>query len=320
MYNLKLMRHGPKNNNPEAHQTGVEALLDPDKITEIKEFAQDEAIYAHPGEIFEIETTPVNRAIATGDIIYKTMKQNRMAKPSGHFGINKQDPNYNQEICLPVVDELIGSYGINPKTGEAINLSPKSMSDIWGKAKKLETSENRKKQKENKSLYAWAEQGFDNFQASNPEDPGISLREIACRVGAYVHKKLTQYYYLSESKNEVNTIAIGHSGDFEPFLYLCLEMLDGKDGSNLESMTYRFRETGGALEPLRDINLFLYDRINAPIYGRWGPVIIFPIGEEITDDRRRPIGLEILEQQAQWFKEYGKSKEVLEQKLRLMEK
>jgi len=282
MAKIHLLRHGPKNNNPEAHQTGVEALLDPQGINKIisqaSELLSDRSYAVRNGFDYSIntfnrirvETTPVNRAISTGNIVYKVLSL---------------DPRF--EVPEPIVNELIGSYGINPLTNDAINLSPKSMSGVWGEAKKQETYQGQ--QGEHCPLYAWCEQGFDNPQAGQRDDLGISLREIACRLGTYVFNTL-------ETADEHDLIiAYGHSGDIEPFSYLILEMLEGRDGTDKEAMTRRFRETGGALEPLEGLNISYIPKISGTY-------------SELLRD--------VLKQQAEWFKEYGRSKEVLAEKLR----
>nr|MBI4157179.1 hypothetical protein [Candidatus Woesearchaeota archaeon] len=300
---IKLHRHGPKNNNPEAHQTGVEALLDPEKIPEIKKYAlnqlnRDELAglaYNTDTTSIEIETTPIDRSKATGEIVYNTLINYYTGLDEIYWPALKITKN-------PRINELIGSAGINPKTGEAVNLGPRAMSNIWGEAKKHEDYKHL--QGENKPLYAWCRQGFDNTQANNQSDPGISLREIACRIGTYVYNKFTQTE--GNQNDRILTLALGHSGDIEPFLYLCLEMQAGRDGKDPEAMTKWFKETGGALEPLKGIEI-LKEKLGLELHYHKTP----------HNTYLSPIGLEIFQQQAQWFKEYGKSKEVLEQKLRL---
>ncbi len=286
---LHLIRHGPKNNNPDAHGTGVEALLDPAQIFKVLKYAVNSLECMHDQGIEKavVETTPVPRAYVTGKLI---------------TAVFSLDPHFKATECS--VDELIGSYDINSANGEAINLSPAAMSKVWADAKKAEKYGHL--QGEHKPLYAWCEQGFDNQQANNPEDSGISLREIACRIGTYVHKKIQR------KKEKVSTIAIGHSGDIEPFLYLCLEMLEGRDGTSADAMTKYFQQTGGALEPLQGLHFF-YDGGNlkmefpSPVDGLEGSSVL-------TDYRH--IGEEFFQQQAQWFKDYGRSRQVIEQKIK----
>ncbi len=285
---LNLIRHGPKNNDPNVHGTGVEALLDPLQIYKALQYAANSLERMHDGGIEKavVETTPVPRAYVTGKLI---------------TAVFSLDPSFKNTECS--VDDLIGSYDVDSLSGKAINLSPSAMSKVWTDAKKDEKYGHL--QGEHKPLYAWCEQGFDNPQASNLEDPGISLREIACRIGTYVYEKIQR------KEDNISTIAIGHSGDIEPFLYLCLEMLEGKDGTSLVAMTKHFQPTGGALEPLRGLRFF-YDFGNLKMEFP-SPLDQLEGRSQLTDYRN--IGLEIFQQQAQWLKEYGKSQQVLEQKI-----
>ena len=223
-----MIRHGPKNNDPAAHGTGVEALLDPQKIPEIRAYASG-LFQKHPESRFYIETTPVERAIATGTIIGEEL--------SAHPRIYVEQ----------TIDDMIGSYGQRPLSKKPVNLSPQAMSKVWADAKKAEKYKSL--QGEHKPLYAWCEQGFDNSQANNPEDSGISLREVACRIGNYMHHRLPKMY-----AGDV-VIAVGHSGDIEPFLYLTLEMLEGKNAEEKDAMMKRFSQTNGALEPLTGLEI-----------------------------------------------------------------
>lgn len=79
-------------------------------------------------------------------------------------------------------------------------------------------------------------------------------------------------------------------------------MLEGRDGSDHEAMLRQFKQTGGALESLDGITFF---QTNDTSY-----IAVFAVREV------REIGLEILQEQANWFKQYGRSQEVLEAKLR----
>ncbi len=282
---LELIRHGPKNNDPAAHQTGVEAQLDPGQIYKILQYAANSLERMHHEKIQKavVETTPVPRAYVTGKLI------------TALFSL---DPHF--QSTEGSVDDLIGSYGINSTNGDAINLSPAAMSKVWADAKKADKYGHL--QGEHKPLYAWCEQGFDNPQAHNPEDPGISLREIACRVGTYVYGKIQR------KEEKVSTIAIGHSGDIEPFLYLTLEMMEGRDGTTPDSFIKHFQSTAGALEPLAGLGL---EYISS--WDSWQ--IRYPVGKPGYSHGSWMVGVEIFQQQAQWFKEYGKSRQVLEQKI-----
>ncbi len=288
---LRLIRHGPKNNDPAAHGTGVEALLDPHKIPEIKAYAS-RLLQEHPESRFYIETTPVERAIATGTIIGEELSK------------------YSRIYVEQTIDDMIGSYGQHPLTKEPVNLSPKAMSKVWAEAKKAERYGHL--QGEHKPLYAWCEQGFDNPQAHNPEDPGISLREVACRIGTYMHHRLPKMY-----AGDV-VVAIGHSGDIEPFLYLTLEMLEGKFGEEKDAMMKRFSQADGALEPLAGLKIKFNGTQDTPDKYR----LFF--NEDLQCDNpgkcihlvEKEIYLDLFSLQAKWYREEeGKSHHVLEQKI-----
>ncbi len=285
---LHLIRHGPKNNDPAVHGTGVEALLDPEKIPEIRAYAS-RLLRDNPKSRFYIETTPVERAIATGTIIGEELSR---AHP--------------RRFVERTIDDMIGSYASHPVTKKAVNLSPGAMSTIWAESKKAEKYKDL--QGEHKPLYAWCEQGFDNPQANNPKDPGISLREVACRIGTYMHHRLPKMY-----AGDV-VIAIGHSGDIEPFLYLTLEMLEGKKGEEKDTMEKRFSQTDGALEPLTGL-VITPKNFSDKKYS-----LSFKEDYECDSERcihqcDREISLDIFAQQARWYREEGKSYQVLEQKI-----
>ncbi|MCL4415416.1 MAG: hypothetical protein M1365_01750 [Actinobacteria bacterium] len=235
---VEIVRHGPKNNNAEAHLTGVEASLDPTKMGEIRVFARN-FVSRVPKGLIRIDSTPVDRAVATTLVIYQTI-------------VNEGLSSLIQE---PKVDSLIGSYEIG-LDGKVINLSPAAMSKIWGNAKKEESYAYL--QGENKPLFAWSEQGFFNPQSENPIDPGISLAEIGWRIGTYVYSKHNEIIEKGLTKN---TLAIGHSGDIEPWLYLTLAMEEGKDITQNVVMADYFRRTGGALEPLTGVRI-VHDQRN----------------------------------------------------------
>jgi len=284
---LHLIRHGPKNNNPGAHGTGVEALLDQERIPEIRAYASC-LFQEHPESRFYIETTPVERAIVTGTIIGEEL--------------SKHPRIYVEQT----IDDMIGSYGQHPLTKKPVNLSPQAMSEVWAKTKNSERYGHL--QGEHKPLYAWCEQGFDNPQAQNPEDPGISLREVACRIGNYIHHRLPKMY-----AGDV-VVAIGHSGDIEPFLYLTLEMLEGKNGEEKDAMMKRFSQTDGALEPLTGLDITPQDLSNQK-YSLSFKEDSGCEGERCIHWPNREIALDIFKQQARWYKEEGKSSPLLEQKI-----
>ncbi len=286
---IDLLRHGPKNNDPEAHQTGVEALLDPEKFYVIKDHARRVIKITPDNYEIQIITTPIPRSIATGQLEYEVIKRSR------------------QETPEPKINALIGSSGCHPETGDAVNLVPRSMSKIWTDAKKLESYQGQ--QGENKPLYAWFEQGLDNRQSWlsdkpetwNPQDPGISLREIAWRIGAFFYETLTSY------DERTRVMAFGHSGDIEPWLALTLQMYAGKDdgvsGTTIESMKEIFTQIGGALEPLSGVTLD--NSWDSEIYLR------------LTTKSQISIDTNILEEQSRLFRNHGLSNKVLMARLAL---
>jgi hypothetical protein len=299
MYSLAIVRHGHKNNDPEAHGTGVEALLDPTKLHLIKRYAAQHADMVRRDvlEALETETTIIKRAIVTGEVGYEAILAYLAYLPEDE----------KKKISVPTIDALIGSSGIHPRKGTAINLDPNAITKIWKEAKKQDDYKGQ--EGEHRPLYAWCEQGFDNPQANNhPQDPGISLREIACRIGTYAYEKIQHYIGTGQNKG---TIAFGHSGDIEPFLYLCFEMLNGQDGTNPDAMTKWFRKTGGALEPLTGIR-FEYEN-DKELF------LIHPVGQpgKSVGHNKITMPLEILQEQARWFREDGRSEEVLEAKIAL---
>jgi len=296
---IDLLRHGPKNNNPDVHGTGVEALLDPVKIPEIKTHAYGlitDSIDRGYDKI-ELWSTPIDRARATAEIEYGTM-------------IHDSD---EIAIALPRINALIGSSAINPENGEAVNLGSRAMSKIWANAKKLEKYDYL--QGENKPLYAWFEQGLDNPQGWqygkpetwNTEDPGITLREIAWRIGTYL------YNVFEKAENQkTRVIAFGHSGDIEPWIALTLQMVNGiDDGFGRiwdEDLTDRFSEIGGALEPLKGARILQLDRSDdLYLFSIKGSDMEFKLGPQI--------GKEILKRQVRLYHERGMSNKVLAARL-----
>lgn len=284
---IELIRHGPKNNNPEAHLTGVEADLDPSQIWLIKLFAQSYLRRTLTGPI-QLETTPVPRSINTGNVILETWHEH---------------PEF-RDLILPIkVNELIGHLGIDPE-GNAINLGPKSMTKVWEEGKRNELLG---QSTEGGSLLAWLEQGLDNVQARDKNDPGISIREIACRVGSYLYSKLD---LLTEKGMNTNLLSIGHSGDIEPWLYLTLASTEGNDIGKKEVLREYFDRTGGALAPLSGVRLS---------YSPAEKGIILTHNTRSSGGEARTANIIIsphtLREQALWLESAGRSQEVLAQKL-----
>ena len=66
---IKLVRHGSKNNDPSAHGTGIEALLNPLKIKDIVAFAARELQQLPQCGAVEVKSTPVPRALETARLV-----------------------------------------------------------------------------------------------------------------------------------------------------------------------------------------------------------------------------------------------------------
>jgi len=229
MYILKILRHGPKNDKAQKGDNLTYALLDPSRLDEIKDFARKQA-ELFKDSLIEIETTPVDRAVETGKIVYGVLKE---------VGANVKEPK---------IDPLIGQFDMD-SDGNPINLSSNIMSKLWNEGKK--THRYGESDAEHQSLYNWCSVGYDSLQLEGDDDKGITLRQMVSRIGSYVLRKT------NEKENKI-TLAFGHSSTIETFLYLCLEMLEGKDCSDTKSVLQKFEGTGGALHPLTGIT-FKFD-------------------------------------------------------------
>ncbi|MBN4049048.1 hypothetical protein JYT91_00355 [archaeon AH-315-M20] len=283
MYIIKILRHGPKNDQSQKGADLSKVLLDPNRVDEIRDYARSQVNLVKHAMI-EIETTPVDRAIATGRISYDVIKQS--------LGIIVTEPKIN---------ELIGQFAFG-ENNKAINLCTNKMSFLWNEGKKVHRYGDS--DAEHQSLYNWCEVGFDNLPKKDENDIGITIREMAWRIGSYAYRKLKGY-----SGGDKVTLAFGHSSSIESLLYLCLEMVDGKDGSDPESMLTRFNETGGALHPLTGI-VFKYDK-NTGLY------LEYLIGkpETILGTKTIPFNIDTLRQMDNLFRTEGKSEEVTKKKL-----
>ncbi|MBS3109537.1 hypothetical protein J4227_03350 [Candidatus Woesearchaeota archaeon] len=302
LYTQKIVRHGHKNNDPNAHGAGTEALLDSSKLFYIVNYAGEIMHGLHGDENVIIGTSPVDRARATAGIVYEIL--NIDPRLNG-------EKNGARRLAGPNVVPLIGSYAMD-RDGKAVNLGPKAMSDLWAEAKKSDTY--AAGDGEHAPLRAWLEQGLDNPQAGNPADPGISLREYACRIGAHFYRSLNLFNEskVSNIRPKQLDINFGHSGDIEFFLYLTLDMLMGKDGSDPERLIKYFEQTGGALEPLTGIEVEYDSRHPHSVVFRQRGLAGF---EKPSVRTEVDLGMEILQEQDRWLRENGKSQEVLEQKI-----
>lgn len=278
---IDLVRHGHKNNAPEAHQSGVEALLEPAKIPLIIEFAQRILRTTDPQAtpMITVRTTPIDRSRATGGIFYNHIRRG---------------PFY---VTPPIVDEFLGSCSRDPQTRLPVNLSPVRMSQLWAEAKKCD--DYSRYEGEHRPLFAWFSQGLDNPQACCADDPGISLREIAWRISAFIGDEI------GSEEGARRIVAFGHSGDIEPWLALTLQIQRGRDdgmrGTAPADMVEIFDEIHGALEPLTGIHI----EVQPNTLYLSGP----PLGEDSLTIPR-----EIIQRQADLLRCAGRSQEVVRAK------
>ncbi len=301
---IDLIRHGYKNNDPAAHGTAVEALLQPGKIYRTVQFAAGVlgTLSSQTARII-IESTPVGRARATANLAYKVMSL---------------DPRF--QVSPPAVRDFLGSYVKCPGKGEEVlNLSSRAMIRLWEEGKRKAQRTGLSDEAETESLLAWCRQGFDN--SYDAADPGISLREIACRVGHYMHETLARV------QDDEYVLAFGHSGDLEPFLYLCLEMREGKSGLEQDAMAKRLAETKGALKPLTGISILPLEEGGDAMRGgnpqhRGGSrseesrliLQAYPVGSGDSVGRWGAFEKNIFQEMSEWYQQHCRTFEVLEKK------
>ena len=235
MYQLNLIRHGPKNNDPSLHLIPGAATLDEKADAAIRDYIKQFAKSLPSNATIGLYTTIVKRAMQTADIAHDEF--NRLG-----FSVSS-----------PQVDS-IGSY-VNDN-GTERNLSSHLMSLEWQKGKDAEWKAGtyaRGINKEDLPMMLWCEKGFDNPQYSGlnlPDyDSGISLREIAARVGDYILQRITN------QKGKDADLVIQHSGDIEPWLILTLAMISGHDSTQPGYMQRMLPKIGGGLNPLTGIKI-----------------------------------------------------------------
>ena len=164
VFSLILLRHGPKDDRPEAHQTGIEAGLDPRKGASILARAANLLTEQATDICFvHLFSTPVARAVNTAALMEKV------------FAL---DPHPTRKFEANRIAPLLGSTEL--VSGKPVNLSAPQMSEFWRQGKAAESDRDGR---ETASLLRWLEVGFDETHDLS----GISIREIACRIGSFVH-------------------------------------------------------------------------------------------------------------------------------------
>jgi hypothetical protein len=269
---LVLMRHGPKNDNPQAHGTGIEALLAKGASSVIAKRAAESKSNTSALERLVIQSTPADRAVATAQIFHRVWHR---------------DPSLRTRLTPPRINEFIGSVGISP-LGKPVNLWPAQMSSIWAAAKKGVAGE-----RETASLRACLLRGWTcSYRGS-----GISLHETACRIGTFA-------YCAFEASASFYHVAVGHSGDLEPFAILCWLMAQGRQAGDACDIGRMLSEVCPALAPLEEI--LLEKRADTGELAIKTPVLEFVVP------------LQVLRAQAHWFVRHGISQKVLTKKLGLL--
>ena len=157
------------------------------------------------------------------------------------------------------------------------------MTKIWGEAEKKYQNEKGIK-KEDRGLYAWALHGFDNDKG------GISFRELGYRIGDSI---LDNLELDDMNENHSHTFGISNSGFIEQFIYATLDMAEQKGKTPVDY----FHETRGAIQPLKGIHITY-----TPKTKNFG--IVLP------DNSTKIIETDILKDQREWLREYGKAYEV----------
>lgn len=183
------------------------------------------------------------------------------------------------------IDERVSPFA--GKKGKLVFMSSQ-LPPIWGNAEeKYQTLEGVTT--ENRGLYAWAEWGMDKVT------DGISFREIAYRKGDFLLEKIDEF---NQGSNLSTIVAISNSGFIEPAMWATLDMIEQKGKSPIDY----FFETGQAVKFLEGLK-FNYIR------GESTYTMIMPNG------KTKKIGLEILQEQKNWVKNYGIADKVIEARL-----
>jgi hypothetical protein len=261
---IRLIRHGPKA-TVTSHFTGIEAQLEPSGIPLIEEYARS-FMAEREGYYFVVESHRVPRNDATRQIIAKQLIAGGARVESG-------------------IEDKLGPY--RGAAGNIILLPPE-LPKIWGAAEKADQTVECVA-KEDRGLYSWANAGMDNDFGT-----GISLREVAYRLGDYVLKAV-EFAQRSDSPRLV--VGISNSGFIEFLNYAILDSLEGS-----KPCVERIKETGGALRPLTGLSFF---------YTKGSDHIDLESG-----GKKLMIPGEIFEKQREWLSQYGKAEQVLAERLR----
>ena len=164
------------------------------------------------------------------------------------------------------------------------------MSEIWAEAKTQDSS--AADESERASLRAWCQLGFD----CTCGESGISLREIACRLGRFVEQTIRQH---EAGTGAAYSLAFGHSGDLEPFLYLLLQM----SGCTEFTLAEACDRIAPAFKPLEGIVFRLQS--NGTLF------LDYPSTEGAAGAR---IDRQVLHEQSAWLEKHAISGQVLKLK------
>ncbi|MBS3128657.1 hypothetical protein J4410_05920 [Candidatus Woesearchaeota archaeon] len=185
-YTHRIIRHGPKNPVQE-HNTGQEAGLDPARLHLIDEYVH-RLSPLYRGKRVAVHGGSLPRAYQTGERI-----QAILCSQGVDVGFSIDD----------LLSPFVGEQG-------RINLMPARFPRLWGEAQKEGNPD-----KEDAGLQAWVETGVD----TNFDGDGITLREIAYRIGKHILRSIEEY----RQGNTLHRISVSHSGFIEPWVYLVLQ-------------------------------------------------------------------------------------------------
>ncbi|MCB0360236.1 MAG: phosphoglycerate mutase family protein [Bdellovibrionales bacterium] len=275
VFRLIILRHGHKDQSPDAHGDGTGAPLEQSRLGEIRAVAS-RLIPELPTSIGRVRvlTTPVPRAIDTAEILHA---QFRRGLPRG-------------VELLPVrVEPLLSS--IDERDGMLVQLIPPQMVDLWKRGLGKTSSDGR----ESESLRLLLEVGFEQTFGGS----GISSYEVACRIGCFVWREISAHRY----DQDETLVCVSHSGNIELFMYLTILMTEYFGcGVQMESFKHlspiqlfeRFDSL--ALAPLEAIYLDCVDLDQAAI-------LELPL--PCAGKRKFAIELGIFRRQADWLADYG---------------
>jgi hypothetical protein len=201
-------------------------------------------------------------------------------------------------------------------TRAQVNLLPAEMTRLWDNAVKDKDTYHWLGY-EQRPLWAWCKVGFDNTF----NDTGISLREMACRTGSFVHQRVEEYkasHANIESPHDPvqYDFAISNTGFIEPWMYLTIAMSQESDGRG-EMLVHRYNH----LRPCMEAMFENYkDRVDTL---RGAKV---KLSESMCNDGRYFLSIEyqnhnfdidqsILRKQAEWLQQHAIGDKILEQKI-----